>query len=61
MFIILDGDTGTLRLLEANTEEYRELASAKPLSGHDVWAPPALADGHLIIRDLENMVCLKVK
>ena len=61
MFIILDGDTGTLRLLEANTEEYRELASAKPLDGHDVWAPPALADGRLIVRDLEKMVCLKVK
>ena len=61
MFIILDGDTGTLRLLEASTKEYRELASAKVLDGHDVWAPPALADGRLIVRDLEKMVCLKVK
>ncbi len=60
MFFILDGKTGMLRLLEASTKEYKELASAQILSGHDVWAPLALSDGKLIIRDLERMVCLQV-
>jgi len=61
MFYILEGKTGMLRLLEAGTEGYEELASAQILGGHDVWAPPALSDGKLVIRDFERMVCLKVK
>lgn len=60
MFFILEGKTGLLRLIEANTKEYRELASAQILSGHDVWAPMALSDGKLVIRDLGKMVCLDV-
>ena len=60
MFFILEGKTGMLRLIEANTTEYRELASAQVLSGHDVWAPMALSDGKLVIRDLGKMVCLDV-
>ena len=60
MFFILDGKTGMLRLLEANTTEYRELASAQVLSGHDVWGPMALSNGKLVLRDLTKMVCLQV-
>jgi len=61
MFLILEGDTGMLRLLEASTKEYKELASAQILSGHDVWGPLALSDGKLVMRDLGRMVCVKVK
>jgi outer membrane protein assembly factor BamB len=61
MFLILDGDSGLLRLLEATTEGYRELASAQVLSGHDVWAPLALSQGRLVIRDLTRMVCLDLR
>jgi outer membrane protein assembly factor BamB len=60
MFFILDGNTGMLRLVEANTKEYKELASAQILSGEDVWGPLALSDGKLIIRDMSQMVCLQV-
>jgi hypothetical protein len=61
MFFILEGKTGMLRLLEAGNKGYKELASAQILGGHDVWAPPALSDGKLVIRDFGRMVCLKVK
>ncbi|MHC4429002.1 MAG: PQQ-binding-like beta-propeller repeat protein [Planctomycetota bacterium] len=61
MFFILEGKTGMLRLLEAGTEGYKELASAQILGGHDVWGPPALSDGKLVIRDFGRMVALKVK
>jgi outer membrane protein assembly factor BamB len=61
MFLILEGKTGMLRLLEASTTEYKELASAQVLSGHDVWGPLALSDGKLVIRDLARMVCLDLK
>lgn len=60
MFFLLEGKTGVLRLLEANTTAYKELASAKLLSGPEVWAPLALSDGKLIIRDLHEMKCLRV-
>jgi outer membrane protein assembly factor BamB len=60
MFFILDGDTGMLRLLDANTTEYKELAKSQVLSGHDVWAPMALANGKLLVRDMAQMICLDV-
>lgn len=60
MFFILDGKTGMLRLIEANTKQYRELASAQILGGDEVWGPPALSNGRLIIRDMKQMVCLQV-
>jgi len=61
MFFALDGDTGTLRLLEASLTEYKELDSAKVLAGQEVWAPMALSDGKLVLRDLSKMVCLNVR
>lgn len=60
MFFVLDGKTGMLRLLEASTTEYKELASAPVLSGHDVWGPMALSNGKLVLRDLTKMVCIEV-
>ncbi len=61
MFFVLEGDTGMLRLLDANAKEYKELASAQVLSGHDVWAPMALSDGKLVLRDMAKMVCMDVR
>jgi len=60
MFFVLDGKTGMLRLLEANTTQYKELASAQILSGEDVWGPMALSGGKLVIRDMSQMVCIQV-
>ncbi len=60
MFFILDGKSGLLRLVEANIKEYKELASAQILEGEDVWGPLALSNGKLIIRDMNQMVCLQV-
>jgi outer membrane protein assembly factor BamB len=60
MFLILDGKTGMLRLLEASTKQYTELASAQILAGEDVWGPLALSNGRLVIRDMNQMVCLQV-
>ena len=61
MFLVLDGDTGKLRLLEASTTGYNELASAQVLSGQEVWSPMALSDGKLVLRDLSKMVCINLR
>ncbi len=58
MLIVLDGRTGTLRLIDANFSEYRELARANLLSGPDAWAPMALSGGKLVLRDLSRMICV---
>ena len=60
MLFILEGKTGILRLVEANTSEYRELAHAQVLHGHDVWGPIALSDGKMVLRDMTKMVCIEV-
>lgn len=60
MFFALEGDTGMLRLIEASTIEYKELAHAQLLKGGDVWAPMALSDGKLVLRDMSKMICVEV-
>lgn len=61
MFFVMEGKTGMLRVLEANTTGYKELASAQVLTGPEVWAPMALSDGKLVVRDLTKMICLDVR
>ena len=51
----------SLRLLEAGTTGYNELASAAALGGEEVWGPMALSDGKLVLRDLTKMICLDVR
>ena len=60
MFYILEGKTGMLRLLEANTSGYKELAGAQVLNGHDVWGPIALSSGKMVLRDMTKMICIEV-
>ncbi|TWT76164.1 outer membrane biogenesis protein BamB [Posidoniimonas polymericola] len=61
MFIALDGKSGALRLIDAGAGEYRQLAEAEILSGPDVWAPPVVSAGKLLVRDLGRLVCLDVE
>ena len=58
-FFILS-DEGMLTVLEVSTEEYRPLAKAQILDGHDAWAPMALVQGRLLARDSRRMVCVDV-
>jgi outer membrane protein assembly factor BamB len=60
MFFIVDGRSGMLRLVDANVQGYKELAAAQILGGEEVWGPPALSNGKLIIRDMDQLVCLQV-
>ena len=57
MFIL--NDNGTLTIARPSTEKYIQLDQAKIIEhGHDAWAPFALANGYLILRDSKTMVCL---
>ena len=59
VFIIADG-TGELVMAEANPTAYKELGRAKLLGGNDIWAPMALSDGKLVLRDQNQMKCVYV-
>jgi len=61
LIYILDGARGVLRLAEATPEGYKELAQVKVLSTKMAWAPMALSDGKLVVRDQKQMKCLDVR
>lgn len=57
LFIL--NDDGTLTITRPSTEKYIQLDQAKILeNGQDAWAPFALANGYLILRDSKTMVCI---
>jgi outer membrane protein assembly factor BamB len=56
----MEGTAGTLFRIEAGTQGYRELAKAKVIGGRDAWGPMALANGKLLLRDRDRMVCVAV-
>ncbi len=57
LFIL--SDDGTLTIVRPSTEKYIQLEQVKVIEdGHDAWAPFALADGYLLLRDAETMICI---
>jgi len=62
MIYIVEGDKGHLYLVKATPKEYTEVGMVKDvLKGEEIWAPLALADGKLVIRDQQQLKCLEVK
>lgn len=62
MLIGLDGKSGMLYLIEAIPQKFNELASAKVVAEKgQTWAPIALSDGKLLVRDHTQMKCLNLK
>jgi outer membrane protein assembly factor BamB len=59
MFFAMN-DNGLLSLIDASTSDFKLISQAKVLEGPDSWAPMALADGLLVLRDLNWMICLDV-
>lgn len=60
VIFIVNGDTGELVMVEAIPKGYNELGRAKVLGGRDIWAPLALSDGRLVLRDQSQMKCVYV-
>lgn len=56
LFIL--SDDATLTIARPSTTEYVELDSYRVMEGVDAWAPMAVADGYLVMRDSKTMVCL---
>ncbi|MGI9430003.1 MAG: PQQ-binding-like beta-propeller repeat protein [Bythopirellula sp.] len=59
-FFVLEGKTGALRVLDADADRYAELGKFQLLEGPDVWTPPVISQGKLLIRDLGKLLCLDI-
>jgi outer membrane protein assembly factor BamB len=61
LFLSVDGNKGWLYLIEPSPDGFKELSKAKLLDTITCWAPLALSDGKLLIRDQKQMKCVVVK
>ena len=59
-FFILNDD-GTLSIVQPDKREFNLVDQIKVFEGHDAWAPLAVADGYLLLRDDHNMICMDIR
>ncbi len=53
-------DSGRLSLFQTTPAGAQLLAQAQVIDGREAWAPLALVNGRLLLRDLTRMLCLEV-
>jgi len=60
LIINQNGKNGDIHLIEPSPEGYKELGQASYFNDgkNQAWSPLAFADGKLIVRDMEKMVCV---
>jgi outer membrane protein assembly factor BamB len=58
--ILCDGRTGDVVMIEMTPDAYRELGRIRPLGGQS-WTAPVVADGKLLVRNREALVCLDLR
>lgn len=60
LILSVDGGVGILNLIEPSPDGFKRLANAKLLDSRECWAPLALSEGKLVIRDQKQMKCVVV-
>jgi outer membrane protein assembly factor BamB len=51
-------DDGTFTIVKPDIKKYIQLDQVKLFDGQDSWAPLAVADGYMVMRDSKTMFCL---
>lgn len=64
--IIQDGNSGIIHLVKPNPDAYQELGRANVFgtdraTDHQMWAPPAISGGFLLVRSQEILQCLDLR
>jgi len=65
-YMIADGkfwilnDDGMLSIVRPSKSEFVLMDQIKVFDAHDAWAPLAIADGYLLLRDDHHMLCLDI-
>lgn len=57
----VDGTSGELHIAEPSPAGFKSLAKATLLEGREIWAPLALSNGRLLIRDQGQMKCVDLR
>lgn len=60
VFYQVDGKSGELYAIDPSPAAFKALDKVELLSGREIWAPMALDEGRLIVRDQSKMMCLDV-
>jgi outer membrane protein assembly factor BamB len=58
MFVL--NDDGMLSIVRPGTRGFSLVDQVRVFEGHDAWAPLAIADGYLLLRDANTMMCLDI-
>ncbi|MEK6793725.1 MAG: PQQ-binding-like beta-propeller repeat protein [Spirochaetota bacterium] len=56
----VDGDSGILYIIDPSPDGYKPLAQAKVLTTKTAWAPLAIANGKLYLRDQKTIYCVSI-
>jgi len=59
--IINNNGEGTFYLIDPSPEGFKVLSEAEILDSKEAWAPLALSNGLLVVRDQKRMKCVRVK
>ena len=59
-FFILNDD-GMLSIAKTSKSEFVLLDQIKVFDAHDAWAPLAVADGYMLLRDDHKMICMDIR
>lgn len=58
MFIL--NDDGVLTIVTPDVKKYIQVDQIKLFEGQDAWAPIAVADGYMVLRDSKRMIALRI-
>jgi outer membrane protein assembly factor BamB len=61
LIFAVNGQSGLLAMIEPSPAQFRLPASAPVLEGGQAWAPLALIDGLLLVRDQRELKCFDVR
>jgi prenyltransferase beta subunit/outer membrane protein assembly factor BamB len=59
--IFVLSDDGLLSMFAFADNQLQPLAEFRGLTGHDAWAPLAMANGLMVLRDSKTMICIDLK
>ena len=59
--IFILNDEGVLTIAKPSISKFEMLDEAKVFDAQDAWAPMAIADGYLVLRDSKKMYCIDLK
>jgi outer membrane protein assembly factor BamB len=58
LFIL--NDDGVLTIARPSIKSFQQIDQIRLFEGQDAWAPIAVADGYMVLRDSKKMICINL-